>query len=183
MLLRFPLEPLLSLCAPDVRRTAHDIDRRVPHRLVLSGSDWADAGLGIQIIPSLPWPLDLRAWRQQQLSEDIPDGLILAPLHEESLHTQAGWPVTIVLAAVCHDPARVESYRHERLAYFFTLLDTVAAVLLYVRDRAAYQRLLPGLTQALQAADVDWEPPESAPATLSQLWAAPPPSGSDAAPG
>lgn len=175
MLLRFPLEPLLSFCAPDVRRAARELDHRQPQQLVLTGTSWAEAGLGLQIFPSLPWPLEPRAWRFQQLSRDIPTGLVLAPLREESLQTPSGWPLTVILAALCEDPQQVATYRQERIGYFFTLLDSVAAVVLYVRDRAAYQRVLPGLTQVLKTADGEWEAPELAPATLSQLWAAPSP--------
>lgn len=174
MSLRLSLQPLLALCQPPSSPAAVPTDSGPAQRLVLAGSTWDDAAVALEIIPSAPWPHDLAAWRQRLLSRELPAGLILAPLRHESLRTPSGWDVTVVLAALCHDPAQVSSYRQERIGYFFSLLDTVAAMVLYVRDRAAYGRFVPALQQVLRSADLDWDRLGHEPATLSQLWAQPP---------
>lgn len=139
--------------------------------LCFAGTSFAQAGLVLRVLPSLPLPHDLGMWRRRVLARDLPTGTMVAVLTEDELRTPAGWPVTTTLAAVCRDPNRAESCVEERLGYFFSFVDTAAEVVLYVRDRAAFVTYREALQRAISAATVDWEDTE--PATLAELWAQP----------
>lgn len=112
-------------------------------------------------------PDDQRAWTEQALLEDLPQGTRLSVGQAGDSETVAGWPLRVIEAQLL--APRSDDPIEERVYAFYAFMEHAAVVMVRALDKKHLEEHREAIRDLLQSGRPDWST-RGQPACLAELW-------------